>query len=395
MKIALCDYFIDDSNAMGALNRDIIAALCDEHQFVLFTHRLDPRLVSPNIRWIKLPLLARRPLFLLFLGFHLMALLYWYGVARGARRDCRIVQGVESGILFSQLIFTHFCHRHFLHQHWRECNRGIRGLRYYFRWFDHYLRASLELWVYRRARWVVAGSEGLKKELVGAYPYLRDKVQVISSPVDIERYRQPAEFDVSEFRSYLKLDPQAVILAFMALGQFERKGLPLLMDAMQSLTARPRERTLDRLKILVVGGEPDLIRSYQKKCAAMGLGDWFHFVGTQKDFRPYIWATDALILPSYYEVFPTMAIAASAASKPLLSTALNGVEDYLVDGWNGLLMVRTSNGIAAAIQRFLNLSPMDRQTMGEHARESMAPYSMANFSRRWHELYARIERGQA
>lgn len=394
MKIALFDYFLDDSNALGALNRDLVAALCDEHKFVVFSHRLDPRLVSPHIRWIKLPLIARRPLFLLFLVFHLMALIYGYLLARTVRRDCRIVQGVESNILFSQLIFTHFCHRHFLRYHWRECNRETQGLRYYFRWFDHYLRAALEPLVYRRARWVVAGSEGLKRELSAVYPCLQDKVQVIPSPIAIGHYRQPADFDVGQFRQAMDLDPEAVILSFMALGHFERKGLPLLMDAVQSLLANPAESPVGRVQVLVVGGDPDLIQSYQKKCAAKGLMDRFHFIGTQKDFRPFLWATDALILPSYYEVFPTMAIAASAAGRPLLSTALNGVEDYLVDGWNGLLMERTSMGVAATIRRFLALLPEDRHAMGLHARESMAPYSVENYSNRWRELYARIEQEQ-
>ena len=79
----------------------------------------------------------------------------------------------------------------------------------------------------------------------------------------------------------------------------------------------------------------------------------------------------------------------------LLSTPLNGVEDYLLDGWNGILMERSTQGVTAAVRRFLALSPEERQTMGSHASASMAPYSMENYSKHWRELYTRIQHEQA
>ena len=43
---------------------------------------------------------------------------------------------------------------------------------------------------------------------------------------------------------------------FVALGQFERKGLPLLLQALGTAG-------MERVKLIVVGGEADLIARYR------------------------------------------------------------------------------------------------------------------------------------
>ncbi len=88
------------------------------------------------------------------------------------------------------------------------------------------------------------------------------------------------------------------------------------------------------------------------------------FVRTQKDIRAYLWAADALTLPSHYEVFPLVALEAAAAGLPLLVTRLNGVEEFLRDGENGLLMQRDASGVLDCIARFAGMPVEARRSMG-------------------------------
>jgi glycosyltransferase involved in cell wall biosynthesis len=118
------------------------------------------------------------------------------------------------------------------------------------------------------------------------------------------------------------------------------------------------------------------------------LNEHVKFVETQKDVRPYLWAGDALLLPSYYEVFPLVALEAAAAGLPLLVTPLNGVEEFLRDGENGLLMERSPLGVSASIARFAKMPAEARRTMGQRAQIDVKRYGLTEFVSGWSKLYA-------
>jgi glycosyltransferase involved in cell wall biosynthesis len=171
------------------------------------------------------------------------------------------------------------------------------------------------------------------------------------------------------------------VFAFVALGHYERKGLPLLLAALTG--ARD-----PRLKAIVLGGSGAGIAAYRERAAKSGLNGNVKFVQTQKDVRPYLWAADALTLPSYYEVFPLVALEAAAAGLPLLVTPLNGVEEFLRDGENGLLMERSAPGVSVCIARFARMPVEARRSMGQRAQIDVKRYGLAEFVSGWSKLYA-------
>jgi glycogen(starch) synthase len=99
-----------------------------------------------------------------------------------------------------------------------------------------------------------------------------------------------------------------------------------------------------------------------------------------------------LALPSHYEVFPLAALEGAAAGLPLLVTELNGVEEFLRDGKNGLLTQRTVAAVSDCITRFTEI-PMARRTeMGCQARLDVEPYAAEKFVAAWREFYREVER---
>ncbi|MBC8106519.1 MAG: glycosyltransferase family 4 protein [Anaerolineae bacterium] len=381
MRIAIFDYKVVRNNPIGSCHLRLLEGLSSEHEFVVFANRFE----NPNpdrIKFIRVPV-PTRPLALLFVAFHILApIRYWiYRLSGGQKFD--VIQSVESNCLLRMDIdYAHFCHRRFLKVHWPGLKS--RGLRSVLRFWDHFLHSMLEPIVYRRARSVVVPSRGLQRELVDEFPNTAPKLSVLANPVRVDHMKRPADFDRSNVRRSLGLADDDVVLLFTALGHFERKGLPLLLEALASIKN-------PSLKLVVVGGESDLVRNYQTKITAMGLNGRVNFAGMQKDVRPYLWMADAFALPSAYEVFPLVVLEAAAAGVPIIVTPLNGVEEFCVDGVNGLVIERSAAGCRAGIERFAGMSADARAQLGRHAQQDVLKYSVEEFHANWRNIYERYK----
>jgi glycosyltransferase involved in cell wall biosynthesis len=60
--------------------------------------------------------------------------------------------------------------------------------------------------------------------------------------------------------------------------------------------------------------------------------------GYQPDVRPYIAISDVLILPSYREGFPNVVMQAGAMGLPCIVTDINGCNEIIIDGKNGIII---------------------------------------------------------
>jgi glycosyltransferase involved in cell wall biosynthesis len=383
MRIAVFDYRVVSTNPSGSCHRALLDGLCAEHDFTVYAAEFDNP-CPERITWVRVPV-PRRPQALLFVTYHLAApLRYLLERARGRGRH-DLVQMIESNLSFGDLSYVHFCHGAFL----RRSTPRRPTVRAWLRWLDHRLHAAVEPWTFRRVRHIVVPSDGLAQELVQEYPITAGKLSVISNAVDLQRMERPADFDRSAWRSSLGLHDGDIAVVFSALGHFERKGLPALLQALR--------RVDDRFKLVVIGGQPGLVRAYQSKAARMGLDGKVSFVGMRDDVRPYLWSGDVFALPSTYESFSLAAFEAAAAGLPLLATKLHGLTDLLLDGGNGFILEPTQASIATALQRFGRLGEEERRAMGQSARASAQLYGVDAFVSSWRKLYAAIaaERGHS
>ena len=378
MRIAIFDYKIIASNPIGNCHLTLLRSLAQEHKFTVFSVEFE----NPDpaaITWVRVPS-PTRPLALLFVVFHLLApLLYlWHKIRTGERFD--IVQSVESDLCFGGLVYSHFSHTTYLRHH-GTTRRGLRGM---LRWIDHWLHARAERFRYPAAELIVTPSTGLAEELKRDFQVVHEKVNVIANPIPLKRMECPVDFVRDDFRFRLGFAPSDFVLAFSALGHFDRKGLPLILE---SLTAPSQLQT----KLLVIGGEPDLIAQYWRRVDALGLGNRVCFVGMQADVRPFLWSGDAFVLPSAYESFSLVTYEAAASGLPIIAPPLNGIRDLLRDGENGFLVNRTKLSITSALERITTLPEEQRQAMGENARRSAASFSEERFVNAWRSLYGNLQ----
>jgi glycosyltransferase involved in cell wall biosynthesis len=184
---------------------------------------------------------------------------------------------------------------------------------------------------------------------------------MIPNPVDLDAFARPADFLVEP--------DDCLRLCFCALGNFERKGLRLAIEALAILNDA-------RVHLVVVGGSPAEVRQYQ------AVNPQVRFVGFQDDIRPYLWASDAFLFPSAYEIFPLVCLQAAAAGLALITTNVYGVEEYMEHGVTGWTIERNPESIAAALRQALE-DPERVRSMGHEVQRRVAIYDQDRFIEKW------------
>jgi glycosyltransferase involved in cell wall biosynthesis len=383
MRIALFNYVIAPHSGPGSRDLEVLQDLHDEHDFTVFAGRLTlPSEGTSAVRHIAVPT-VRRPALPSFLLYFVGACLsyVWVRVA-GARFD--LIHVTDASFPTGDVCYAHFCHRGYLSEVWPQIRTRLTP-RVINNWASHAVRALIERRLLRRARVIVVPSEGLGRDFARIYPGVADKVTVIPNTVDIAHFRHPDDFDRDDIRRGLRAGPAHTVFVFVALGHFERKGLPTLLEALAT-----DDPAFKDVCLWVVGGEPGLVASYRSRAERLGVAHNVRFVGRTDDVRPFLWSADAFVLPSHYEAFSAALLEAAAADLPLIATRISGSEEVLEDGVNGFEMELTPMGVAAALGRFLALSSDRREAMRSAARQSVEPLGPDRFATEWRALYASL-----
>lgn len=96
------------------------------------------------------------------------------------------------------------------------------------------------------------------------------------------------------------------------------------------------------------------------------------YLGATEDIRPELVRADCVVLPSYREGTPRSLLEAAAVAKPIITTDAVGCREVVNDGVNGFLCkVRDADSLADAMQRMVDLTPLQRDSMGRQGRAKM------------------------
>jgi glycosyltransferase involved in cell wall biosynthesis len=96
------------------------------------------------------------------------------------------------------------------------------------------------------------------------------------------------------------------------------------------------------------------------------------YLGYTYDVRPYIAASDCIVLPSYREGNANVLMQGASMEKPLLASDVVGCNNLVVDGETGFLFeVKNVDDLANKMEKMLQLSLPERQTMGQKGRAFM------------------------
>ena len=371
--IAIFDLNVTKNSPAGSCVLTEVLGLADEFDITVFSDAFDKDKTG-RVHWVRVPL-PFKPDFLRYMVFNLLAprALRRHSMQRGTPPI--LIQATQGQFVGADICYAHFCHRAYLKHQWQF--QKARGLRRLARWVANQYNAMTEQLSFRRAGLVVAPSQGLVRELTETYPFLKDRICSIANPVDIDFFSRPDGFDRSLLFVQLGLPVDARVLCFAALGDFSRKGLLVLMEALSGLDD-------PSVRLLVVGGNAGEITTFTAISRDLGVAGRVVFAGFKNDVRPYFWGSDLFVLPSIYETFALVVIQAMAAGVPAIVTRLHGVEEYAVHGENAWLVERTPESVRAAIVGALADKNRLREA-GAAAYITAKKYGQEQFVKAWRE----------
>ena len=214
-----------------------------------------------------------------------------------------------------------------------------------------------------------------------------EKIVIIANPIRVADYA-PKEEERTRFRSAEGIDENTLVL--LAMGRFVAwKGFDLLIEATASL------KTDKPFCLWIVGDGPmreDLLQKAKKHFAETDPGK-VRFFPFAEDVRPYLWAADLFVQPSFYvpgsggpEGFSLALVEALAAGLPAVAFDCGGAPDIIKEGVNGWLAEPGNvNSLRGALQRALNHLPDGK--MRAQAMQKAAKLDVSHVAASYLEVY--------
>ncbi|WES63886.1 glycosyltransferase family 4 protein [Microbacter sp. GSS18] len=206
---------------------------------------------------------------------------------------------------------------------------------------------------------------------------VRPPITVIPNGVDLERFRPPTPEERQSARAAAGIADDVPLAAFIG-HEFDRKGLPLVLEALRELPA---------VHLLVIGGTPDEVQRGRRLAEHRGVADRVVFTGIDPDPVKRLWAADLFVLPSAYESSGLVFLEALATGLPVVATRV-GVAPERIDGRNGRLTDRTAADVARGIREVLAESPAGVRA---RARASVEDLGWDGVAGRYLDLVRRLD----
>jgi len=235
---------------------------------------------------------------------------------------------------------------------------------------------AIDKWCLKRYDRVIAVSSDLEAEClaIGCDP---DRVVHIPNAIDAEEFTRRAPLPAHEGRPLL-------IGALARLS--EEKGFTLLIDAVERLADEGHDIRL------VIAGEGELEGELRARMTGSRHAERFELAGFVSDVPAFLESLDIYCLSSLREGLPNSVLEAMSFELPILSTRCGGMETFLRDGEDGLLIGTGSSDELCDGLRTLITDAALRSRLGAAARSRIL--SDCSFARRMErviEVYDSLE----
>jgi starch synthase len=197
---------------------------------------------------------------------------------------------------------------------------------------------------------VIAVSEGMKRDILRAYPrVLAERVEVIHNGIDPAEYAPVGAHDVLERHG---IEPGRPYVVFV--GRITRqKGVVHLLEAARYFAPAAQ--------LVLCAGEPDTpeiareVRTLVSDIEAQGRRVvWIEKMLPRPEVIQILSHARVFVCPSVYEPFGIVNLEAMACGAAVVATAVGGIPEIVVPDATGFLVPFESDGTAAG-------SPRDRE----------------------------------
>ena len=250
---------------------------------------------------------------------------------------------------------------------------------------------------------VIAVSEGMRRDVLAAYPAVRpERVRVVHNGIDTTQYAPDPDTDVLE---RLGIDPGRPTVTYV--GRITRqKGLPYLLRAAQHLPPAAQ--------LVLLAGAPDTpeigaeVEALATDLTRSRAGViWVRAMLPRREVIQILSHSTVFVCPSIYEPLGIVNLEAMACETAVVATATGGIPEVVTDGVTGLLVPveQTSDGtplyperfvagLAAAVTDLLS-DPARAAEMGRAGRRrAVEHFSWASIAEQTMDVYRSVVEGR-
>ena len=187
--------------------------------------------------------------------------------------------------------------------------------------------------------------------------------------------------DILRLRGELLTNQEDLIL--LSVGRLRyQKAHSVLLRAFPKVLAR-----FPNIQMLIAG-DGQLRGELQNEALSLGISENVKFLGIRHDIPVLMSIADLFIFPSRFEGMPNAVLEAMSHGLPVIATVVQGVDEIIRDGQNGLLVpVEDPIVLSDAIQHLLR-NPEERLRLGRAARETIEnEYTVDKMCAQYQELF--------
>lgn len=221
-------------------------------------------------------------------------------------------------------------------------------------WLDNLLAPFTDL--------ILANSEAVRAFVKRTVRLRSGQCQVIYNGLDLARFdAYRTEAKVQWVRDELGLEGSTLVVGTVANLTPHKNYLNFLQAAQRVKAAQPGVR-------FVIVGEGPLREVLEQMADRLGLGNDVLFLGRRMDVPVLLSLFNVFVLASDREGFANVILEAMAAGKPVVTTAVGGNAEAILEGQTGFLVPPSDpQALAAAVVRLLGDKDLARE-MGRRGR---------------------------
>lgn len=202
------------------------------------------------------------------------------------------------------------------------------------------VQKAFNWYLYKNVDWVISVSEASKNDIIGHFPFLRNKAEVIG--VGLE------PMDQSKLKKLLPQDNKHIV----HVGGFTfEKNHKELIEIFQSVL---KKQPCTHLHLL---GDGPLKSEIIEIIKTKGIKNNITFYGFVPDPLNYIHAADVLVLPSIIEGLPGVILEAMICKSPVVAFNVGGISEILTSKTGSLIKPGNNEAFSNAILTVLNENP--------------------------------------
>jgi glycosyltransferase involved in cell wall biosynthesis len=232
------------------------------------------------------------------------------------------------------------------------------------------------------ARYIVAVSDSLRRDIIGRTPLKARKISVIYNGIETANFQRPRSVALRQQYGWTEED---IIIG--SLGNIRpAKGYDILLRAAALLHETPHV-----FRFVIAGeGKTGLIDDLQRLRNELGLQNTVQFLGFVNDPADFLSNLDMFLLSSISEGFSIATIQAMAAGLPSIVTRSGGPLEIISHGENGWMVDAGSPAAIAEAILFLAADPELCRRLAKNGREHAAKnFDMGAMLAAYEDLYDR------